>query len=128
MKKLGIFLLLSVFTMVAMAQSGDSEKPKASIEWKSMEHDFGEIPKGTPIKAKFELKNNSMIPLIITSVRPSCGCTVADYPKEPVKPNEKAFITVTYDAKSPGYFTKSIKVRSNAEEELMTLYIKGMVK
>jgi hypothetical protein len=128
MKKLGIILCAVLFSTALMAQSGDSGKPKASIEWKSMEHDFGEIKRGTPVTAKFELKNSSMIPLIITSVRPSCGCTVADYPKEPVKPNEKGHISVTFDAKSPGYFTKSIKVRSNAEEELMTLYIKGMVK
>jgi hypothetical protein len=128
MKKVGIFLITCMFATALMAQSGDSGKPKASIEWKSMEHDFEEIAKGKPVTAKFELKNNSMVPLIITSVRPSCGCTVADYPKEPVKPNEKAFVSVTFDAKSPGYFTKSIKVRSNAEEELMTLYIKGMVK
>lgn len=128
MKRLAIVLVMFVFTLGVYAQSGDSEKPKASIEWKSMEHDFGEIEKGKAVSAEFELKNNSMVPLIITSVRPSCGCTVANYPKEPVKPNEKAKISVTYDAKSPGFFTKSIKVRSNAEEELMTLYIKGVVK
>lgn len=128
MKKIGIVIFALLLTGTMMAQSGDSEKPKASIEWKSIEHNFGEIKKGDPVTAKFELKNNSMVPLIITSVRPSCGCTVADYPKKPVKPNEKAYISVTFDAKSPGFFTKSIKVRSNAEDELMTLYIKGVVK
>jgi hypothetical protein len=68
-----------------------------------------------------------MVPLIINSVRPSCGCTVADYPKEPIAPGKSGKINVTYNAASSGSFTKSITVTTNAAEANTALIIKGEV-
>ena len=67
------------------------------------------------------------MPLIITSVKPSCGCTVADYPKQPIPSGGEESISVTFDAKSPGYFSKTIAVYTNTEEGITNLFIKGEV-
>lgn len=105
-----------------------SEKEtKAGIEWDATTHDFGKIIQNKPAKAEFEFKNTSMVPLVIKSVKPSCGCTVADYPSEPIQPGNTAKIAVSYNAKSPGYFAKSITVNSNASAGKTILYIKGEV-
>ena len=113
----------------AMSNDGPVEKneTKASIEWEKTSYDFGQIVKNSPADVEFEFKNNSMVPLVINSVKPSCGCTVADYPKEPVQPGKSAAITVKYNTRSIGHFAKSIIVSTNAVEGETRLVIKGEV-
>lgn len=118
-------LMLAGISRTAMAQ--DEPKNSAGIAWTSTTKDFGKIDQGKPVSAEFEFKNPSMVPLIISAVRPSCGCTVADYPKEPVQPGKVARISVTYNAAASGVFQKSILVTSNATEGNSTLIIKGEV-
>jgi hypothetical protein len=101
--------------------------PKAGIEWQNTSVDFGKIPVGKPVTAEFILKNPSMIPLIIIEVKPSCGCTIANYPRQPILPGEQEKITVIYDAKLSGYFSKTISVSTNTEEGITELIIKGEV-
>ncbi|MBN2484467.1 MAG: DUF1573 domain-containing protein [Bacteroidales bacterium] len=101
--------------------------PKASIEWDFTEHDFGKIEKNKPVTIEFVFKNPGMLPLIIQDVKSSCGCTVPSYPKQPIGPGGSGKITVTYDAKDPGYFSKSITVYTNTEQNNYNLYIKGEV-
>jgi hypothetical protein len=97
------------------------------IEWTNKTYDFGKIPKGKPVTAEFQFKNPSLVPLIINSVKPSCGCTVADYPKEPVAPQKSGTIRVTFNAANTGFFQKSVVVATNAGEENEILIIKGEV-
>lgn len=118
--------LLSFISVKALPILED-ENTKASIEWVKKTHDFGIIAKNEPVKAEFEFRNNSLVPLVISYVKPSCGCTVADYPKDPVPPGKTAKIIVGYDAKREGYFTKSVSVVSNASQGKTILYIKGEV-
>jgi hypothetical protein len=105
----------------------ENKDTKASIQWEKTTYDFGKIVKNSPAVVEFEFKNKSMIPLVINSVRPTCGCTVADYPREPVKPGKSAKITVRYNTRSVGHFTKSIIVSTNASEGETRLIIKGEV-
>ena len=104
-----------------------NKKVTSSIEWLNTEYDFGKIKKNNPVSVEFEFKNPSMIPLVILSVEPSCGCTVAEFPKEPMKSGQKGKIKVTYDAKDLGHFKKSITVNSNASQSPSILYISGEV-
>jgi hypothetical protein len=108
-------------------QTTTSSEVKPTIQFTELTHDFGTIPQGTPVTASFEFKNNSMVPLLISGVSPSCGCTIADYPKEPLGPNTSGKITVTYNAAGQGTFSKSIKVSANTAEGFVMLYIKGTV-
>lgn len=99
----------------------------SSIEWTSTIYDFGKIQQGQPVTAEFEFTNNSMVPLIINSVQPSCGCTVADYPREPIQPGKSGKIAVTFNAASKGAFQKSVLISTNATEGRASLIIKGEV-
>lgn len=99
----------------------------SSIQWTKTEHDFGKIKQNIPVSADFEFQNNSMIPLVIVSVEPQCGCTIADYPREPLKYGKKGIVSISFDAKNTGYFQKSVAVMTNTEQGTTTLIIKGEV-
>lgn len=126
LKLISVFAAISFLSMTGIHHS-NSNKVTSSIEWTNTEHDFGKIKQGIPVTATFEFKNTSMVPLIISSVEPQCGCTVAEYPKEPVKYGKKGNILISFDAKNQGYFQKSVTVVTNTEEATTTLVIKGEV-
>jgi hypothetical protein len=129
--KIGSVLLvaiaLQIFALAGKLHAQDAAKPSAGISWTSTTLDFGKIEQGKPVSAEFEFKNPSMVPLIISSVRPTCGCTIADYPKEPVQPGKSGKISVTFNAAASGFFQKSIGVTTNATEGNTALIIKGEV-
>ncbi|MEO6498525.1 MAG: DUF1573 domain-containing protein, partial [Mucilaginibacter sp.] len=90
-------------------------------------HDFGKIPQGTPVTTIFEFTNIGIDPLILADVRPTCGCTIADYTKTPVKKGEKGTIKITYNAATVSPFSKTIVVTSNARTPQKNLIIIGEV-
>jgi hypothetical protein len=66
--------------------------------------------------------------LIISNAKGSCGCTVPEWPKEPIAPGAKATIKVKYDTKRPGAINKSVTITSNAvNEPTKVIRIKGNV-
>jgi hypothetical protein len=91
-------------------------------------HDFGEIPQSKPVSVEFIFTNEGDAALVISDVGTSCGCTVPDYPKEPIAPGKSAKIKVTYNAANKGVFSKTITVKSNDLEASKVLTIKGTVK
>lgn len=130
MKISSFFSLLMAVMLVgfsATLNAQDAAKPVSGMTWTSTTIDFGKIDQGKPVSADFEFTNPTMVPLIISSVRPTCGCTIADYPKEPVQPGKSGKISVTYNAASSGAFTKTIIVTTNAQEGNTALVIKGEV-
>ncbi|MBN2276083.1 MAG: DUF1573 domain-containing protein [Bacteroidales bacterium] len=123
-------ILILLFAFMLNMTECLAQKPAnitSGIEWTEKTCNFGKIPQGNPVIAEFHFKNPSMVPLIIFAVNPSCGCTIADYSKEPIQPQKTGVIKVTFDAKDTGYFQKSIAVDTNAEEGSETLIIKGEV-
>jgi hypothetical protein len=122
-----LFLAVMLIGFSGDLNAQDAAKPVSGMAWTSTTIDFGKIEQGKPVSAEFEFQNPTMVPLIISSVRPTCGCTIADYPKEPVQPGKSGKIAVTFNAASSGMFTKSIIVTSNAQEGNTALVIKGEV-
>ncbi|HWZ02918.1 MAG TPA: DUF1573 domain-containing protein [Mucilaginibacter sp.] len=108
---------------VACAQ--DSQK--AEFKFNEEKHDFGKVPQGTPVTTVFTFTNIGQEPLILTDVRPTCGCTIADYTKTPVKNNDSGFIKITYNAAYAAPFTKTIVVTSNSKTPVKNLIIVGEV-
>jgi hypothetical protein len=135
MKKLLFTLSLLGLLLSAGLSHGQNVIPVASsstakaaiIIFKENTHDFGKIKMGAPVTAEFTFTNTGTAPLSITSVAPSCGCTVSSYTQEPVLPGKKGFIKATYNAKNPGVFNKSIAVTANTATQNMQLFIKGEV-
>lgn len=113
------------------AQSGPSpvDKPNgAEIRFDKDTHDFGTIPQGIPVTYEYIFKNVGKSPLVVTSATASCGCTTPVWSKEPIKPGQPGFVKATFNAASPGPFTKSVTVMSNAKNGQVVLYLKGEVK
>lgn len=89
--------------------------------------DFGKIPQGKPVTHIFEVTNNSNIPLKISDIHASCGCTTPEWEKDKVvAPGEQTKITVGYNAAAEGPFTKFITVSYN-DTQSKQITIKGEV-
>ncbi len=127
------FVLLSVFALQGIAQNAPANATPASnpnagdFSFVEETHDFGKIPKGTPVNYEFSFVNSGKEPIVISNVQASCGCTTPKWPKEPVLPGKSASINVQYNAANPGGFNKSITITSNAKTPTKVLYIKGTV-
>ncbi len=89
--------------------------------------DYGKIELNADGVRVFKFQNVGKSPLIIKSVKSSCGCTVPKKPTEPIMPGESGEIEVKYATNRPGGFSKMITVLSNASEPAKKLRIKGIV-
>lgn len=98
----------------------------SSIVWKKDVINLGKIPQGKPVDVEFEFFNEGTDPIVIANVATSCGCTVADYSKMPIKAGESSVIKAKYNAAALGDFNKAITV-TLADNEIKVLYIKGTV-
>ena len=100
----------------------------AQIEFIKKHHDFSEIYQGEKLEYKFRFKNTGNANLIITSTKTTCGCTVSDYPKEPILPGESAYIKVVFDSENKsGFFHKAIEVMANTIPNNHVLEITGKI-
>ena len=124
MKKLMLICAVVLgFAFTATAQDNE----KAEFKFNEEKHDFGKVPQGTPVTTVFEFTNIGKEPLILTDVKPTCGCTIADYTKTPVKNGEKGLIKITYNAANVAPFNKTIVVTSNAKTPTKYLNIVGEI-
>ncbi len=115
-----LFLLTAVLMVIAQGT--------AEIKFEKTTHDFGTFSENSPkVTCKFQFTNVGNGPLVIHQAIASCGCTVPQYPKEPIKPGETGEVTITYNGagKFPGKFRKSITLRTNGKTEVVRLYVEG---
>ena len=121
MKKL--FVLLS--TLLVLCVAGFAQE----VKFKETVHDFGDIIYKGDASYEFEFKNTGKEPLILTTPKSSCGCTVAEWPQEPILPGKSDKITLIYkNTHKTGSFSKSVAIFSNAKENNeVKLQIKGRV-
>lgn len=98
------------------------------IEFDLKEYDFGDITEGEVIEGKFTIVNKGKVDLILTEVKPSCGCTTPDWPKEAIAPGGSGEIKFRFNSSGrKGKQNKSITIRSNAEKMTEVVRIKGNV-
>jgi len=111
-------LFLFVGTTFSIAQ-----QVGANISWDSPTHDFGDVKEdGGKVTHKFEFTNTGNEPLVVTNVRPSCGCTSSDYTKQPVPPGGKGYVSASFDPnRRVGKNSKSVTVTTNATPPTTTL-------
>lgn len=99
----------------------------AAFSWSETAFDFGKTKAGIPVSYEFRFVNTGMAPLIISSVKASCGCTVTAYTKDPVLKGASGFVRATYNAAKPGKFSKTVAVYANTPEGMLHLTVKGEV-
>ena len=118
MKTLGTLLLVLCATLTINSQEFKFEQETI---------DYGKIIKGSEGERTFVFTNVGDAPLIIQSIKSSCGCTVPKKPENPIMPGEKGEIKVSYDTKRIGGFSKQITILSNAITARKIVKIKGLV-
>ena len=94
-----------------------------------MVYDFGTIKESKgQVKHTFEFTNTGNTPLLVLDAVASCGCTRPSYTAKPVKPGKKGKIEVTFSpAGRAGTFRKTIKVKNNSPEKVISLVITGTI-
>ncbi len=118
------FLLLVFVSLIAVFQGFGQGK----FEFEKMNHDFGIVSEGEQAKFEFKFTNVGNEPIVLSTVKASCGCTTPFYTKEPVMPGETGAIKVSYNSKGRlGGFNKSITIHSNVGNSPV-VYIKGIVE
>ena len=123
-----LLLVATVFVMlVNYSCSPGISQDNALIDFEKKEHDFEELAYKKEAVYSFQFRNPSKSPLVIFDVKTSCGCTVPEWTKKPVKPGGRGEIKIKYDADFPGMFRKTIKVYFNGKDSPKELSIKGKV-
>ncbi|GCD77977.1 hypothetical protein JCM31826_14590 [Thermaurantimonas aggregans] len=143
MKYIRIFFLLSLAISTAISCDSASSKIKKSgtvttdvvtaddqpvFQFESEEHDFGIIEEGTVVTHEFVFTNAGKAPLVITSAQGSCGCTVPEYPRDPVMPGKKGVIKVSFDSSNrAGRQDKTVTLIANTVPNTKILKITSEV-
>lgn len=119
--------LITILFIGLISFSVNAQEKKAKVKFKTETIDYGTIAKGADGVRVFEFTNTGNAPLIITKVTSSCGCTVPNWPKDPIMPGKSGEIKVKYDTNRVNPIRKTITVISNAERPTIGLKIKGLV-
>jgi len=98
------------------------------INFDNAEHDFGVINEGDVVETTFAFTNSGKSELVIYSAKGSCGCTIPEWPKEPVMPGEQGLIKVKFNsAGKPNLQQKKVTLLTNTAEGTEILTIKAQV-
>lgn len=115
-----------MFALLCVCALSAKKYPEIKFEKTTIE--LGTFSMDEPVqKCVFKFTNTGKAKLVINQVRPSCGCTVAEYPKDFISPGGTGEIIVTYNGagKMPGRFKKTINVVTNCKNELARIAIAG---
>jgi hypothetical protein len=142
MKYLFVFLLSGVLlacsnsdSKVSASSNRDSLNQAAlndsanytNLQWiDSTFQDLGKVNAGQVVDITWRLKNTGSKPLVIASVMPGCGCTVAEKPTEPIAPGAESVIKAKFDSKnqSEGEHRKNVSVLANTKQNSYYLTFK----
>ena len=132
MKKIFVIIplfILTVFIGCSQTNPQTTQTIVAAdfIKFETVTHDFGTIANNGNGTFEFIFSNTGKEPLLLKNVASSCGCTVPEWPKEPIAPGAKGTVKVKYNTANIGPFTKTITVYSNGSTNPVTLRITGNV-
>ena len=130
------WLILSIFSLIVLlACQGSDSKPLVAnqkmsgqeritdsskfttIQWlDSPSRNFGKIAEGQKLEVSYKFRNSGDQPLVIERVQPSCGCTVAEQPTEPIAPGKEGVIKALFTSENhPGQNNKTLYVFANTK-------------
>lgn len=106
-----------------------NDGPVTEMTFESPSHDFGNVPQDSENRHIFTFTNTGSEPLVIENAKGSCGCTVPQYPKEPIAPGETGEIEVVYKpGKQKNRQSKTVTITANTEPRTTTLSITANVE
>jgi hypothetical protein len=101
---------------------------KPSMTFDHTSYEFGTINQGESVTHLFTFTNTGDAPLVINNARPSCGCTVPSWPKEPIMPGETGEIKAVFNSRGKsGKQHKSIRITTNMGDQPSTIFLTGNV-
>lgn len=99
-----------------------------TMEFSEPLYDFGDIAQGDRVNYNFTFTNNGTSDLVIASAKGSCGCTVPDWPKRPIKPGESSEIKVEFNSTGKkGKQHKKVTIVANTQPSKNVIAIQGNV-
>ena len=106
--------------------------PLTEITFAEDTYDFGEVPEGEKVVHTYKFKNTGKEPLVISNAKGSCGCTVPEWPREPIPVGGSGEIRVQFDSKGKGKVgggsqSKKVTITANTDPANTFLTIKGIV-
>jgi hypothetical protein len=105
-----------------------SQESLTSISFDKVEHDFGKLTAGESVRTKFKITNTGKQNLVISECKGSCGCTVPEWPKDPIAPGKTGVIDVQFDSHGKqGEQKKTVTVFTNSQPSQTILTIKSLV-
>ena len=132
MKRLfGLVALVLLGVSAAWAQAEAQPESRTTngpvMSFESVEVDYGIIQQNAEPDREFHFTNTGDAPLIISNAKGSCGCTVPEWPKEPIAPGASNIIKVRYATNRIGAFSKTVTLTTNEADGQHVLRIKGEV-
>lgn len=101
----------------------------AKITFEEETFDFGEVDEGAVVEHTFHFTNTGKAPLLVSSARSTCGCTVPDWPKEPIAPGETGMLKVKFNTQGKkNQQTKPITVVANTYPATSKVFLQGFVR
>ncbi|WP_443939702.1 DUF1573 domain-containing protein [Pedobacter sp. MW01-1-1] len=90
--------------------------------------DFGKIKQGDVVTHEFKFKNTGKNPLIIAEATATCGCTIPQWPREPILPGKESLIKVSFNSTGKmGMQDKVVTITSNANPTITSVHLVGEV-
>lgn len=146
MKKNAFFVFAALLSFVLFSCKSDAPAPAVtetpqdatstevvqattSMAVDRMDHDFGDIAdNGGNVETKFTITNTGSNPLLISEAKGSCGCTVPDYPRDPIQPGESRDILVSFDpAGKEGAQNKTVTIMANTEPATTVINLRSNI-
>lgn len=108
--------------MAANAEKSKTNQPLTTLALSENNYDFGKIKKGEKVEHVYEVTNTGTNPLVISEVKPGCGCTAPDFTRDPILPGKKGKITLHFDSTNfDGNVQKYADVFANVEKSPIKL-------
>ncbi|MCF6213541.1 MAG: DUF1573 domain-containing protein [Flavobacteriaceae bacterium] len=120
-------ITFTIFFICALGFAQTESKKPSAFKFEKTTIDYGTIKQGSDGYRTFIFTNVGKEPIIINSVKASCGCTIPEKPLEPIMPGKNGKIKVHYDTNRIGPFQKNIRISSNVSSDKIKIFIKGLV-
>jgi len=114
MKKIIFGISAVCLFLITGATQVNAQGPKLTAT--NLTVDYGDVNYGGDGTREFKFTNTGTEPLVITNAKGSCGCTVPEWPKEPIRAGETGIIKIKYDTKRAGSISKTVTITTNEVE------------
>ena len=101
----------------------------AKMSFEEEVFDFGTVKEGDVVEHTYKFTNTGKVPLVISSARSSCGCTVPEKPDRPIAPGASDVIKVKFRTQGkPNKQEKPVIITANTYPKETKVYLRGFVE